>query len=569
MRNVMRSLWDFDAGDWNGEEDEPAPPATNEEPGAGSASFDRVQGNIGDQIQARLQAGHPPGRIAMDLERVRPGLGRALLSELQQAARSGPSGSTSEVVNPLLAKGNGPEMPPGDRYAHPQFGDATESARAMRRPPQFGLPYSASGVGALAPPAAGKPPRLSSARSGEEDETAPLATDEVTGAMRASLDQVQENIGDQIRARLQAGHPPGRIAMDLEQLTPGLGRAMLSELQWAGLSTPSGTRSEGGHPFLTQRVNGPLSPATDRYAPPQLADAAVRNGASRRSPQLGPTLPPFGARAIASMAAGRPPLLSSASINSAAAHRNMAAKTPVISAKRSGQRHDPSTFWSRVGGLLNQGRGFFDPGTTVINRDGSRYKRFRDGSIEMQLPPPEPFRKPRPQRMAAAARGQANARQTPAATLPYNVKEGVTIDDFVAGKLLEMGKIFTKETGKRLTVTDGTRTARQQASAMYHDFEGGESGGKYHRKDLVRPIYDAYVAARKRKASPAATINEMAAIIEGQLRNGDVISKHLLKKGIDLRTRGLTRDERGALERAARKVGVRLDDEGDHLHGEF
>lgn len=400
---------------------------------------------------------------------------------------------------------------------------------------------------------------------GEEDEPAPSATNEEPGDGSASSGDVQD-IGGQIRSLLQAGHPPGRVAIYLEQMRPGLGRAMLSELQRAGRSTPSGTMSS---PFLPQRVNGPRSPSTDRYAPPQLADAAVRNSASRTLPQFGNPFAPLRVRAITSAAAGQPPLLSTVSTDSAAAHRNMAAKTPVIVAKHSGQRHDPSTFWSRVGGLLHQGWRILDPGTVVKNRDGSEYKRFRDGSIEMQLPPPEPFRKPRPQRMAAAASGQARARQTSAATLPYNVKEGVAIDDFTAGKLREMGTIFTKETGKRFTVTDGTRDARHQASAMYHDFAGGESGGKYRRKDLVRPIYDAYLAAQARKASPAATIAEMTAIIEGQVRNGDIISKHLLKRGLDFRIYNLTPNERIALERAARKVGAKLYMEGDHLHGEF
>lgn len=187
----------------------------------------------------------------------------------------------------------------------------------------------------------------------------------------------------------------------------------------------------------------------------------------------------------------------------------------------------------------------------------------------MGLPPVEPFRKPLPRRVPAAASAQTRAARTSPPRLAYDVKEGVTIDDFVAGKLDEMGPIFTKETGKRFTVTDGTRNTGQQASAMYHDFVGGESGGKYIRKDLVRPIYDAYLAARARKASPAATIAEMKAVIDGQVRNGDLISKHLIRRGIDLRIRDLTTKERGALERAARKVGAKLKMEGDHLHGEF
>ena len=36
-----------------------------------------------------------------------------------------------------------------------------------------------------------------------------------------------------IRSRLDLGHPPGRIAMDIERLQPGLGRALLrARLGW-------------------------------------------------------------------------------------------------------------------------------------------------------------------------------------------------------------------------------------------------------------------------------------------------------------------------------------------------
>jgi hypothetical protein len=565
MENRMRSLWDFGAEDDGSGAIPPTDMGYQPNPSA-PLSLE----SIGPQIHARLEAGDPPGKIAMHLEQLEPGLGRALLSELQHAARSGPSGSTSEVVNPFLAKGaNGPQIRPDDRYAPPQFSDASERDRVMRASPQFGPPYSALGAGANAPAAADKPPPLSPGSSGEEDETDRSVTDEVPGAGGASLDELPENIGDLIQARLQAGHPPGRVAMDLEQVRPGLGRALLSELQQAARSNPSGTTSEVVKPFLAKGVNGPPMPRGDRYAPPEFFDASERDRAIRGTPQFGSALAELRAGPTAPAVAGKPPLLRLASIKSAAAHREMAANTRSPVARHSGRRPDPPTFWSRVGGLLNQGRRFLDPGTTVINRDGSRYKRFGDGSIEMGLPPVEPFRKPLPRRVPAAASAQTRAARTSPPRLAYDVKEGVTIDDFVAGKLDEMGPIFTKETGKRFTVTDGTRNTGQQASAMYHDFVGGESGGKYIRKDLVRPIYDAYLAARARKASPAATIAEMKAVIDGQVRNGDLISKHLIRRGIDLRIRDLTTKERGALERAARKVGAKLKMEGDHLHGEF
>ena len=123
MRNGMRSLWDFAANGRSGHEDEPFSSPDKMSRG-GSGSPDDVQENIGQQIQARLQAGHPPGRIAMYLEQVRPGLGRALLGDLQRAARAGLGGGAGEASNPFLDKGvNGPKIRGDDGYASPQFRD--------------------------------------------------------------------------------------------------------------------------------------------------------------------------------------------------------------------------------------------------------------------------------------------------------------------------------------------------------------------------------------------------------------------------------------------------------------
>jgi hypothetical protein len=58
-------------------------------------------GNIGPEIQARLQAGDPPGKIAMYLEQLEPGLGRALLGQINQAA-----GSTKRVSIPFFPQQN-------------------------------------------------------------------------------------------------------------------------------------------------------------------------------------------------------------------------------------------------------------------------------------------------------------------------------------------------------------------------------------------------------------------------------------------------------------------------------
>ena len=92
MRNWMRSLWDF-GGESGGSRAMP-PIEMGEEQSPALQS-------IGPQIQARLEAGDPPGKIAMYLEQLEPGLGRALLGQINQAA-----GSTKPVSIPFLPQQN-------------------------------------------------------------------------------------------------------------------------------------------------------------------------------------------------------------------------------------------------------------------------------------------------------------------------------------------------------------------------------------------------------------------------------------------------------------------------------
>jgi Peptidase family M23 len=88
MENRMRSLWDFDAEDDASGTLPPADMGTQPNPSAPLS----LEG-IGPQIQARLEAGDPPGKIAMHLEQLEPGLGRVLLGHINQAARSMDRGS--------------------------------------------------------------------------------------------------------------------------------------------------------------------------------------------------------------------------------------------------------------------------------------------------------------------------------------------------------------------------------------------------------------------------------------------------------------------------------------------
>lgn len=60
---------------------------------------DPGQGELASLIQQRLSLGHPPGRIAIDLELAQPGLGREMLPHIHNALTS--QREQSRMVRPL------------------------------------------------------------------------------------------------------------------------------------------------------------------------------------------------------------------------------------------------------------------------------------------------------------------------------------------------------------------------------------------------------------------------------------------------------------------------------------
>lgn len=109
-----------------------------------------------------------------------------------------------------------------------------------------------------------------------------------------------------------------------------------------------------------------------------------------------------------------------------------------------------------------------------------------------------------------------------------------------------------------VVVTSGTRTAEEQAAEMRRDadlYGVGHWDGLYRAKGLVAEI----------QAGPTTTAG-IAATIRAQESRGDYISNHQGGRAVDLRTRGLTPDERAALIAAVASLGVSYLDEGDHVH---
>lgn len=120
----------------------------------------------------------------------------------------------------------------------------------------------------------------------------------------------------------------------------------------------------------------------------------------------------------------------------------------------------------------------------------------------------------------------------------YDVKPDVkNIDGELERKVSKTADRYYGKTGKRLLVTDGPRTARDQAKRMRYKIEAGEGVRLYRDRRSANEILDAYERA------PEDPISEMERVINEQMARGVFISKHLQNNAVDFRVRGVDEDE--------------------------
>lgn len=133
-------------------------------------------------------------------------------------------------------------------------------------------------------------------------------------------------------------------------------------------------------------------------------------------------------------------------------------------------------------------------------------------------------------------------------------------------RLLAIAARYAESTGKKLVITGGDRDPKTQAKLMYKKAEAGEDLlTLYTRTELVRPIVDAYRAAKSAKRhSERSVIEAMTKVIRSQVERDEYVSRHLEFGAADVRSRGLSDKDVAALRAAVRaEPGVKLTDERD------
>ncbi len=158
---------------------------------------------------------------------------------------------------------------------------------------------------------------------------------------------------------------------------------------------------------------------------------------------------------------------------------------------------------------------------------------------------------------------------TPAGERSYDLKAEVAIPEVIEAPVEEMGRDFHARSGRRMVVTSGYRSPREQASAMYDDFAEGEVGKKY--KANLQPYVREVLAVfnENRTGAQAQVVELMRAVVERQVAGGVYLSRHMTGYAIDLRVNDLAEEARNHLDAAARALGAAPLTENDHRHVQF
>jgi len=122
-----------------------------------------------------------------------------------------------------------------------------------------------------------------------------------------------------------------------------------------------------------------------------------------------------------------------------------------------------------------------------------------------------------------------------------SVKVSLTMKPIIS----EIGNKFKQKFNKTIWITSGTRTAKEQASAMYNNFIK-EKGTEIQRKRYSKQkLFDKIASAFHLYKDMGETmcILQMEKVIKDQILREKFISPHLVESAVDIRTRGFQKTE--------------------------
>ena len=142
----------------------------------------------------------------------------------------------------------------------------------------------------------------------------------------------------------------------------------------------------------------------------------------------------------------------------------------------------------------------------------------------------------------------------PASGKNWKTKDAsVKIPEKIRSKVDGIAKDYNATTGKALTVTDGSRTPRDQAERMLYKYNQGDfSNYKGLQGAKIADIYRQGIANGK---SISDILDNMTSAIDRNFQNGNAISKHLYNRVVDFSVCGMTTGNKAVIRDAIRQNG--------------
>lgn len=153
----------------------------------------------------------------------------------------------------------------------------------------------------------------------------------------------------------------------------------------------------------------------------------------------------------------------------------------------------------------------------------------------------------------------------------YVLKSGVVLSSKIEAKVRRIADRYYAKANKKITLTSGTRSAKAQARAMYVKIAAGGSMSIYKDKASAKEVKKAYSDGKKAQENKGQIVKRMAKVIEGQVKKGKYLSRHLRAGAVDVRSRDMSSEEREFFRQAIKGVAKSfiLEKKPPHWHLQF
>ncbi|HUY28258.1 MAG TPA: peptidoglycan-binding domain-containing protein [Candidatus Binataceae bacterium] len=117
----------------------------------------------------------------------------------------------------------------------------------------------------------------------------------------------------------------------------------------------------------------------------------------------------------------------------------------------------------------------------------------------------------------------------------FTLDPGVVLSSNARHIIRKIAENYYLRTCGTLEVHSGTRTAQQQAQAMWNNmYYQSNRQVHYKNRQAGKEIHEAYLEERRVGSDEKTTVEAMTRVIETQVRNGTYVSLHLKGEAVDI-----------------------------------